>query len=566
MPFRLVARVGERTLQLALAEGAHRIGSSEDCALRLDHPTVSRAHAEIVVEGGEVRLRDLDSRNGTFVDGRRVAGTVLRAGAALAFGQVAARLEHVDADDVAAALELPVEAPAATAPSSPSGTVHTKPVESFALERLPGLLALVAEGAPRERVAQACGAALFDTLPALAVEVLAEGKAEDAVLFAASRDLVSAEPAEVTAGSGSVVRVRFPRLAQAEAFRPLVECVADLVAIARRGPAAAARPPRQPTAAPLPEPASLAPAVRGVYADAARVARGDVGVLISGESGTGKEVLARYLHAASPRAGRAFVALNCAALPRDLLEAELFGIERGVATGVEARPGKFELAHEGTLFLDEIGDMSLDTQAKLLRVLQERTVHRLGSVAARPADVRIVAATNREMKALLAERLFREDLYFRIATWTAELPPLRRRREDIPNLAVHFLTREAARVGVRVAGVSRAALDRLLAHDWPGNVRQLENEMARAVLFLSDGELLEAGRLSPEIGRAVPAAAGTRLEDALAQVERDEIRKALDSEAGDVGRAAERLGLGRSTLYRRMKVLGLAGADEPSSS
>jgi two-component system response regulator AtoC len=299
------------------------------------------------------------------------------------------------------------------------------------------------------------------------------------------------------------------------------------------------------------------PAVRKVYADAVRVARGDVGALISGESGTGKEVLARYLHAASPRAGRAFVALNCAALPRDLLEAELFGIERGVATGVEARPGKFELAHEGTLFLDEIGDMSLETQAKLLRVLQERTVHRLGGVAPRPADTRVVAATNRDMKGLLAEHAFREDLYFRIATWTAELPPLRERRPDIPGLAAHFLSREASRLGVKVAGISRAALDRLVAHEWPGNVRQLENEMARAVLFLADGELLDTGRLSPEIRSANPLSRGGRLEDTLAHVEREEIRKALEAEDGDVGKAAERLGLGRSTLYRRMKQLGL---------
>jgi DNA-binding NtrC family response regulator len=300
--------------------------------------------------------------------------------------------------------------------------------------------------------------------------------------------------------------------------------------------------------------------LRAVLEMIGRVAPSDSPVLITGESGTGKEVLARYVHEASTRSTGPFVALNCAALPRDLLEAELFGIERGVATGVEARAGRFELAHGGTLFLDEIGDMSLETQAKLLRVLQERTVHRLGGVGARPADARIVAATNRDMRGLLAERLFREDLFFRIATWTAELPPLRRRRADIPNLAAYFLAREGARSGVRVAGVSEAALERLVGHEWPGNVRQLENEMARAVLFLSDGELLDSSRLSPGL-RASPPASGRRtgtLEDVLAGVERDEIGNALAACGQDVGKAAERLGLGRSTLYRRMRELGLA--------
>jgi transcriptional regulator with PAS, ATPase and Fis domain len=299
--------------------------------------------------------------------------------------------------------------------------------------------------------------------------------------------------------------------------------------------------------------------VRQVYDDAARVARGDVGVLILGESGTGKEVLARYIHAASARAQGPFVALNCAALPRDLLEAELFGIERGVATGVEARAGKFELAHGGTLFLDEIGDMALETQAKLLRVLQERAVHRIGGVNARAADVRILAATNRDMPALLEERGFREDLYYRIATWTVELPPLRLRRADIPNLAVHFLTREAGRAGVRVAGLSRAALDVLTAYDWPGNIRQLENEMARAVLFLGDGELLDSARLGPHLKPTSQGAPARGLASTLEKVERDEVRNALSACGGDVAQAAARLGLGRSTLYRRMHALGIEG-------
>jgi transcriptional regulator with PAS, ATPase and Fis domain len=292
------------------------------------------------------------------------------------------------------------------------------------------------------------------------------------------------------------------------------------------------------------------------------VARGDVGVLVTGESGTGKEVLARYLHAASRRSEGPFIALNCAALPRDLLETELFGIERGVATGVEARPGRFELAHGGTLFLDEIGDMALETQAKILRVLQEGSVHRIGGSTVKKADVRIVAATNRDMRGLLETRQFREDLYYRVATWRVELPPLRRRRADIPNLAVFFLSRAAARHGVHVRGISQSALDRLVADDWPGNIRQLENEMARAVLFLADGDLLDTGRLQFEPGAAGGGAPPTRLSDILEQAERSAIAAALESCSGDVEKAADRLGTARSTLYRRIKALGLAADSE----
>jgi transcriptional regulator with PAS, ATPase and Fis domain len=241
---------------------------------------------------------------------------------------------------------------------------------------------------------------------------------------------------------------------------------------------------------------------------------------------------------------------------------------------VEARPGRFELAHGGTLFLDEIGDMALETQAKILRVLQEGTVHRIGGAGPRKADVRIVAATNRDMRALLESRQFREDLFYRIATWRVELPPLRRRRADIPNLAVHFLSREAARNGVRVRGISQAALDRLIADDWPGNIRQLENEMARAVLFLGDGDLLDTGHLasgtvagagsaslSSPTSSVSSAASLTRLDGILEQAEREAVAQALQLCGGDVEKAADRLGVARSTLDRRIKALGLSSPE-----
>ena len=554
MPFRLVGRVGEKTVSLLLPEGSNVVGSAADSTVRIDHPTVSRSHAELRVSSERVELRDLDSRNGTFVESRRVSEATLLPGASVAFGHVELRLEQVDEADLKPGFSLrEAPPPAPSEPSSPFSTVRTKPVETFAIEKLPSLLQLLAEGADETRLAQAAGSALFETLPVLAVEVAVSG---EGLLFRAERPVANVQGVPLATGDDDLeLRVTFPDAQGRDIYRPLVESVATLLRLASSRKPSRGRP--LPAAPALPEPPSIVAEVQRLYAEAARVARGDIGVLVCGESGTGKEILARYIHAASPRAQGPFVALNCAALPRDLLETELFGIEKGVATGVDARPGKFELAHGGTLFLDEIGDMALETQAKILRVLQEGSVHRLGAVAARKAEVRVVAATNRDMDRLLAERAFREDVYYRIATWTARLPPLRERRADIPNLAAYFLAREADRAGVGARGISRAALDALASHDWPGNIRQLEKEMARAVLFLADGELLDTARLSTQIRQPGRESRGTRLADVLERVEREEILAVLGRCEGDVEKAAEALDLGRSTLYRRMKALGI---------
>jgi transcriptional regulator with PAS, ATPase and Fis domain len=293
-----------------------------------------------------------------------------------------------------------------------------------------------------------------------------------------------------------------------------------------------------------------------IYGNAAKVARGDISVLILGESGTGKEILARYIHQASPVADGPMLSLNCAALPRDLLEAELFGVERGVATGIEARPGKFELADGGTLFLDEIGDMAPDTQARILRVLQSGEVYRIGGRQAKKVQIRILAATNRDITTMIDSGAFRADLYHRIAGWVVELPPLRQRRADIPNLAAHFLSRAGDRAGVRIRGVSRQALETLTACHWPGNIRELETEMNRAVLFLEDGELLDSGRLSSHLQRPRTAPITGALADQLEHAEREIITRTLH-ETASTDAAAERLGISRATLYRRLKALGI---------
>ncbi|RMH22263.1 MAG: hypothetical protein D6696_03825 [Acidobacteria bacterium] len=306
----------------------------------------------------------------------------------------------------------------------------------------------------------------------------------------------------------------------------------------------------------MPEPPSVEPMMQRLYADAARVAQGEVSVLIRGESGTGKEVLARYVHAASPRRDGPFVALNCAALPQSLLEAELFGIERGVATGVDERPGTFERARGGTLFLDEVGDMALETQTKLLRALEVGELYRLGGRRPYAVDVRIIAATNRDLGVLMAEGRFREDLYFRIADWDVEIPPLRDRRGDVPHLAGHFLARESERHARRIRGISRAAMKALERYDWPGNVRQLKKEMARVALLVGAGELLDSARLDPAIAAAAHQPR-EGLKAILRRAERQHLATVLKATNGDRRQAAERLGISDVTLYRRLKAYDL---------
>ncbi len=562
MPLRLAGTVDGRPVSLVLPAGVSVLGSTADCDLLVDHPTVSRRHAELRVDGEQVVVRDLGSRNGVWVAGERVREATAGAGTAMAFGRVRLTVEEVTSLDLEVALPLgggdaPVTGRRTRTPAD-SSTVALRVVEGFAFTALPGLLQLAEAGADELALAQAAARRVFDDLPALAVRVAPTDAGAAAVLFEARREVeepVSTVTLEAV-GAELVVRVEVPRQELVAHIEPLLGAISAVLRLAARGRGEVRAPTPRP-APPLPDPPTLVPAVRRVYEDAARVAQGDVGVLICGESGTGKEVLARFLHAASPRSAAPFVALNCAALPKDLLEAELFGVERGVATGVEARPGTFELAHGGTLLLDEIADMALETQAKILRVLQEGEVYRLGAAAPRPARCRVVAATNRDMDALRASGHFREDLYYRVATWVVELPPLRHRRADIPNLAAHFLTHAASRRGIRVRGISRRALDALLAYRWPGNIRQLENEMARAALFLSDGDVLEANRLGPELlaggGPEIPG----RLDERLALAERREILRALAACGGVATAAAELLGVSRSTLYRRMSSLGL---------
>ena len=307
------------------------------------------------------------------------------------------------------------------------------------------------------------------------------------------------------------------------------------------------------------------PAVAALRDTVNRLAETDLPVLITGESGTGKEVVATCLHDRGPRAGKPLVAVNCAALSESLLESELFGHERGAFTDArEERAGKFELADGGTLFLDEIGDMSPGGQAKLLRVLEQRVVTRVGGSKPIPVDVRVVAATNADLAELVAAKRFRQDLYYRLGVVTHHLPPLRERSEDVIPLAEHFLKQFAAKAGRRTPALSAEARKRLQAHPWPGNVRELRNTIER-VVYLGSGETVEPGDLTfllaPGRPGSAPGVAGpdTGLAEATKDFQREFIGAAVDRVRGNMSEASKLLGLHRSNLYRKMKQLEMDG-------
>jgi two-component system, NtrC family, response regulator AtoC len=315
--------------------------------------------------------------------------------------------------------------------------------------------------------------------------------------------------------------------------------------------------------------------IADLYAVLERVADTPTTVLITGESGTGKELVARALHEHSGRKDKPFIKVNCAAIPKELIESELFGYERGAFTGaVSSKPGRFELANGGTLFLDEIGEIPIEMQVKLLRALQESEFERVGGIKTIRIDVRLVAATNRDLKKLIASGAFREDLFYRLNVVPIRLPALRERTGDIPLLVEHFLVKFNERLKKKVEGVDAEAMETLVAYPWPGNIRELENVVERAVLFC-DTQKLGASDLPPEI-RGIPAMANVSLSAvdlqaalagegglkehvkvAMSRLEKELVSRALQQTTGNVTHAARLLKISRKGLQLKMKELGL---------
>ena len=310
-------------------------------------------------------------------------------------------------------------------------------------------------------------------------------------------------------------------------------------------------------------------ALQAVVHELTQVANSNATVLIRGESGTGKELAASAIHANSPRAGKPFIRLNCAALPEGLVESELFGHERGAFTGaIGMRKGRFEMAHGGTLFLDEVGDLTPLTQAKLLRVLQEKEFERVGGAQTLQVDVRLIAATNRDLEQMVAEGSFRQDLYYRLSVFPILLPPLRKRREDIMPLASHFAEKYGQENGRTIRRIAPGATELLTAYSWPGNIRELENVMERAALLCGTVGIIESTHLPPALqgsnasplagvssdSETIPAA----LDAALATLELRMITAALAEFKGNMGKAAARLGITERIMGLRMKKYGLS--------
>ncbi len=565
------------------------LGRDRACAVALLDSGVSRQHAVLWRdELGRVNLRDLESRNGSFVNGLPVREALLAAGDEIRLGGsvflfgdegkgagTAAGRTIVQSGDTRwlsraqrekaeqqgrTARELEALLAISTALQGERGVAPVArrllealqsalPGRAFAialyfdgLGEAPWSMALEGEapefdGALLEKVIGGEQAAAWDAV--LAAPVVAAGKAfgilwaEGAAYDDAHLRLAGA--AGVMAGL-ALQAARSWEEAEAETARLRQQLVARHDMVGDSAP------------------------MQAVYRFVARVAPLPTTVLILGESGTGKELVAQAIHRNSPRANQPFVAINCASLSDNLLESELFGHEKGAFTGAVAQKrGKLEVANGGTVFLDELGEMPINTQAKLLRVLQQREMERLGGTRVIPLDIRVIAATNVDMPAAVKERRFREDLYYRLNVVSVEMPPLRKRLADVPLLASYFVARFAQQMGRRMDGVSPEARACLLRYDWPGNVRELKNALERAVVMGVSEQVLPEDLPEALLERAAPPAAGeaTGYHAALNERKKQLILEALAASGGSVTGAAERLDLHPNYLHRLMSNLEL---------
>ena len=580
-----------------LLKGWNVLGASRSCDVVTAVKGVSRRHARLFVGEDGVRVEDLQSRNGTRVGGRRVDGAELRPGDRLSLGPVELRLETRDPEDGALGLVLDAEPASlgAADPTSLHGETSLRGETRIDAARLGTITAMVDYLAlPQPDVSAALESLVASTGATGALWI--EGRGPDKIVAGSVGPLPEPLPeADPRAGEdlddGWALHREPGRLGVVHTGRRDVDAALWLsLPEAKAGPETLtpwiltgakilfrlARAPAEALAEPTPVETGLvfpdgilpgrSPAMKALYQRMRPLVDGDLPVLILGETGVGKEHLAHAFHLSSRRAGGPFVALNCAAIPEQLLEAELFGIGRGVATGVDARQGTFVAASGGTLFLDEIGDMPPPLQAKLLRVLQDGRVHPLGRPP-QQVDVRVVAATHTDLDAAMADGRFRRDLYFRLAGFELEVPPLRRRREDLSALLAFFLRRFADQTGKRIPGLSLKALRAFMAYDWPGNIRELEHEVRRCVYAVPSGQAVDSSLLSSRVlGGAAPPDDDAELGDEglseqLAALEERLIRRALSQVAGNQTRAAEALQISRGGLIKRMKRLGIDSSE-----
>ncbi len=591
---KIVTLFGPRRGVVREVDGRLIIGRAAEADLHLLDERVSREHCAIeAAQGGGHQVRDLGSRNGTWLNGKRLdSPVILRPGDQVAVGETVvvyepsfeavptrdgestlvltaqpangARSASADRSSLERAGELALRAALAASPEEAASLLAEAVAQALSPSAL-CVLSLSASGAPRPLLGRPAGEPLSVGRPLLELALrqgraLAMGESQSRAETDEQTTRVRQREGEVLCAPaflggvavGALCAAREKPFSDAEIALAGALAAAAGPALAPRGETASGR---KAAELPVAESASMREAMR--LAAAASTVPSTV--LVRGETGTGKEEIARAIHVLGNRARGPFVAVNCGAIPAELAEAELFGHEKGAFTGAAAqREGVFERADGGTLFLDEIAELPPALQVKLLRVLQERVVQRVGGRAPIPVDVRVVAATHRDLAAMVKSGGFREDLYWRLNVLQIELPPLRERREDILPLAERFLGKLGPQMGRRVEGFTAEAREALRACPWPGNVRQLANAIERALVLKQGPGMLALADLPPEVvspeGAAVqPSGAGRTLAELIRVLEREQIVLALKRARGVKTAAAEALGISRPTLDRKIE-------------
>jgi DNA-binding NtrC family response regulator len=588
------------------------VGSSDASDFVVKVSGVSRQHARISYRSERLFVEDLESKNGVFLNGRRVYSSEIRPGDWIQFGPANLRVEAVDGADLEIAVRgTPGENPKSSADEidvdsdtdlgssqdeAPSewvsliaefaaavfGDDHGRLEKALriAKDRLEVMGVVACEIPWRSThpvVLGVAGVAASDwvigrdsELPELMREAVEVGRREDVEIAYVPRDDGDISWAVVASpGTTATAVVLAGTFVGARESRPLLIALAHLVSASHRGADRGALV-REPGASEL---ALLddfvvgsSPAMDQLLHMIARFSRGDVPILVQGETGVGKELVARLIHATSDRSDGPFAAMNCAAIPSELLEAELFGVRRGVATGVEERVGVFEAAAGGIVFLDEIGDMPMNLQAKLLRVIQNMEVLPLGAREPVPVDVRVLSATNTDIDQEIKQGRFRRDLYFRLAGFELRVPPLRERREDIPDLLAHFMNVFAEELDKSVRGITVKTLSILENAQWPGNVRELMHEVRRMVYLCQPGEAIDSSLISASVLESASESRteidtttdSLEIESNVQRLERRLITLALSRTSGNRSRAAKLLGISRNGLALKIQRLGVA--------
>ena len=605
--FRLRGEFEGVKISAVVKAGTRSIGSSPTSDIVVPVFGVSKKHAVLEIIDGVLVVVDAGSKNGVFVNGARTERATLQPGDWVQLGPAALRVEEITASDAELGIAMEQGSPGSKPVTPGDRTAGWDANLPRARERWMPLLNRLSAGL-LGRAEPAFSDILADLGEGLGAESvsLLEWSGEPSPLVVASwgQLTVAASKDQMPPGLAEAIRTKGAASALLSGLDdgppPLAWAVAAARGVAPRALVVAGDFPHRESAGPLLEvvlrmalhaqpqhlhfpvaaeapvelpdlayPEGYVPgrsrAILGVYEQVRMLVRGDIPVLITGETGVGKEHIARILHASSPRGRGPFVAVNCAAIPSELLEAELFGIEEGVATGVRRRDGKFQHAAGGVILLDEIGDTPLAVQAKLLRALQAGEIHPVGARLPQRIDVRVVAATNSDLQSRVESGQFRRDLYYRVAGYTLHVPALRERRQDIPALVEHFMRRSVEEVGKRIQGITVHALRALQNAPWPGNVRELEHEVRRLVYLCPGAEAIDASLLPPEILHPAPHQplpsdlpdSDLRLAPHIEALERRLIALALARTGGNHSEAARLLQVSRAGLLKKLARLRL---------